>query len=222
MIEGLPGGIIVSIQGYQRRTIEELALEAVSAGCAALRVDKRIDLPDAKRVPLIGLHKTAVQDVKTQAYITATVEEVEAVAAWADLVAVDYRVCNANLREISRYCREHKLRVVADVGCWEDWLNIRERGYYYTFVATTLAVFKLLHRPNLRLVERLAAEERRLIAEGNFSARKEVQAAFECGAHAVCIGGAISNVYKLTRKYTEPWEGPTLRESGLLSRVVRP
>jgi putative N-acetylmannosamine-6-phosphate epimerase len=51
-------------------------------------------------------------------------------------------------------------------------------------------------------VEKIAREEKHLIAEGNYSSREDVHIALESGAHAVCIGGAISNVYKLTKKYT--------------------
>ncbi len=195
-------GIIVSIQGYHYKTIAELALEAISAGCVALRVDKKIDLPADKRVPIIGLRKVHVDNIKVEAFITPTVEDVELVKDWADLVAIDYRQCNAHLNAVSKYCREHKLSVVADVSTYEDFENIKTRGYYYAYVATTLASLNLLFRPNIRLVEKLGKEEKNLIAEGNFTSREDVRKALECGARAVCIGGAISNVYKLTKKFT--------------------
>lgn len=195
-------GIIVSIQGYHYKTITELAMDAINAECVGLRTDKRLLIPDDKRVPIIGLRKTKVNDCRTEAYITPTVEDVEAVKGWADFVAIDYRILNPNLNRVSKYCREHQIKVVADVETFEDFQNLRDRGYYYSFVATTLAVFRLLFRPNLRLIEKIAKEEKNLIAEGNFSARRDVHAAFEAGAHCVCIGGAISNVYKLTKKYT--------------------
>jgi len=202
VIDGLPRGIIVSMQGYSYKTLTELAADAVNAGCVALRTDKRLALADDKKVPIVGLRKVDVTDVKTFAYITPTIEDVQLVEPWADLVAIDYRRCNDNLNQVSRYCRDRKLEVVADVETFEDFQNIKDRGYYYAYVATTLSVFKLLFRPNLRLVEKIAKEEKNLIAEGNFSSRRDVHEAFELGARAVCIGAAISNVYKLTRKYT--------------------
>lgn len=198
----LPRGVIVSIQGYHYKTMTEMAQDAIRAGCVALRTDKRLLLSDAERVPVVGLHKVKVTDVKTEAYITPTIETVQEVEEWADFVAVDYRRCNTNLKQVSRYCREKRLSVVADIEEYEDFQNIKDNGYYYAYVATTLAVLKLLFRPNLRLLERIAKEEKNVVAEGNFSSRKDVQTAFEVGAHAVCIGSAISNVYKLTKKYT--------------------
>lgn len=195
-------GIIVSIQGYHYKTISELAMDAINAECVGLRTDKRLLIPAEKRVPIIGLRKIKVNDCKAEAYITPTIEDVQAVEPWADFIAIDFRTCNPNLNRVSKYCRERKLKVIADIETYEDFQNLRDRGYYYSFVATTLAVFRLLFRPNLRLVEKIAKEEKNLIAEGNFSARRDVHAAFEAGAHCVCIGGAISNVYKLTKKYT--------------------
>ncbi len=202
MNDAIPRGIIVSIQGYHYKTMTELAKDAINAGCVAIRTDKRLCLSDEEKVPIIGLKKLQVEDVKAAAYITPTPEEVQEIESWADLVAVDYRACNENLQRTSKYCRERALKVVADIETYDDFANIRDRGYYYTYVATTLSVFKLLFRPNLRLVEKIAQEEKHVIAEGNFSSRKDVRAAFEYGAHAVCIGSAISNVYKLTKKYT--------------------
>lgn len=202
MSEAISRGIIVSIQGYHYKTMTELAKDAINAGCVAIRTDKRLCLSDEEKVSIIGIKKLQVEDVKVAAYITPTPEDVQEIESWADLVAVDYRGCNEDLQRVSKYCREHSLKVVADIETYDDFANIRDRGYYYTYVATTLSVFKLLFRPNLRLVEKIAQEEKHLIAEGNFSSRKDVRAAFECGAHAVCIGSAISSVYKLTKKYT--------------------
>lgn len=195
-------GVIVSIQGYHYRTITELALDAISAGCVALRTDKRIMLRDDQRVPVIGLKKVKVEEPKEEPYITQTVEDVEFVHSWSDLVAIDYRRLNPRLQQLSRFCREHGVKVVADIETYEDYQNIVDRGFLYEYVATTFAVFDSLFKPNLKLVEQIAKKEKRLIAEGNFSSRKDVQEAFEYGAACVCIGSAISNVYKLTKKYT--------------------
>jgi len=200
--DAIPRGVIVSIQGYHYKTMTELAKDAINAGCVAIRTDKRLCLSDEEKVPIIGLKKLQVEDVKITAYITPTPEAVQEVEPWSDLIAIDYRASNPDLQRVSKYCREHSLKVVADIETFDDFANIRDRGYYYTYVATTLSVFKLLFRPNLRLVEKIAQEEKRIIAEGNYTSRKDVRAAFEYGAHAVCIGSAIANVYKLTKKYT--------------------
>ncbi len=200
----LPRGIIVSIQGYHYRTMAELAHEAIEAGCVGLRIDKHLSTSGGWPVPIVGLKKIKVVDVRQHAYITPTVKDVEEVDAWATMVAIDYREVNADLPDVARYCRDKKVEVVADIQTYDDFKRIKDRGLYYTWIATTLSVLskKCLFSPDLRLIEKVALEEHRLIAEGNFSSRKDVKAAYDAGAHCVCIGAAISNVYKLTKKYT--------------------
>ena len=195
-------GIIVSIQGYHQKTIAELAGEAIRAGAIALRTDKPIRVStDLERVPVIGLHKEHVRTPSREAYITATVEALQSVARWADYVAIDYRICNAKRKELSDWCKQNKIKVVADIACMADWHSIQDLRY--DFVATTLSVFHKNHRPDTKLIEELVkAGEKHIIAEGNYTTRVDVQAVLKSGAHAVCIGAAISNVYKLTRKFT--------------------
>lgn len=195
-------GIIASIQGYHYKTIAELAGEVINAGCIALRIDKRIELNHNNKVEIIGLRKTKVNNIKDEPFITPDVETIEQVAPWADYVAIDYRMCNKNLKSVSDFCKERKIKVIADIETLIDYENIKEHDYYYTYIATTLSVFGILFRPDLKLLEQLAKTEKNLIAEGNYSARADVKEAFQIGARAVCIGGAISNVYKLARKYT--------------------
>jgi N-acylglucosamine-6-phosphate 2-epimerase len=198
----LSRGIIVSIQGYHYKTITELAIEAINAGCIAIRTDKKLYIQEDKKVPIIGLRKINVNDVKLEAFITPTIDEIYLVESWSDFVAIDYRRLNRNLKDVSEYCRNKKYNIIADIAEYEDFQNIKDNGLYYTYIATTLSVFKKLHQPDLEIIERIAKEEKNLIAEGNFTARKDVQAAYDAGAYCICIGSAISNVYKLTKKYT--------------------
>lgn len=196
-------GIIVSIQGYHYKTIAELAVEAINAGCVGLRIDKRIELnhKDKDSIAIIGLRKVKVNNIKDEPFITPDIDTIEAVMPWCDYIAVDFRRCNKNLKHISEYCKERKLKIIADIETFDDYQNIKDKDYFYTFVATTLSVFALPFRPDLKLLERLAETEKQIIAEGNFNTRADVKAALEMGATAVCIGGAISSIYKLTRKY---------------------
>lgn len=195
-------GIIVSIQGYQPKTTGELASEAVRAGAIALRTDKLIRLQEGvERVPVIGLQKMHVNAPAREAYITVTIEAVQEVAKWADYVAVDCRTCNVKRMEILAWCKENNIKAVADIATFDDWATLQ--GQTYAFVATTLSVFHKNHRPDLALVDQIIeAGEKNLIAEGNYATRKDVQTVLKRGARCVCIGGAISNVYKLTRKFT--------------------
>ena len=194
-------GIIVSIQGYQQKTIGEMASDAVRAGAIAIRTDKPIRLEEGvERVPIIGLHKLHVHAPSREPYITNTLEAAQAVARWADYVAVDCRRCNPEHENILAWCKANGVKVVADIETIEDWQQINGPR---DFVATTFSVFHKNHRPDTALIVALAeAGEKNIIAEGNYSTRIDVQTALKTGAHAVCIGAAISNVYKLTRKFS--------------------
>lgn len=200
-------GIIVSIQGYTIGTTNELAREAVTAGAVALRTDKPIRFSGMQfedkdeRPPIIGLHKTHVHAPSREPYITATLADAQGVAKWADYVAVDCRRCNPAAADILAWCKANGVRIIADIETMEDWQAIRDM--HYNFVATTFSVFHKNHRPDVALIAALAvAGEKKIIAEGNYTTRLDVQTALKSGAHAVCIGAAISNVYKLTRKFT--------------------
>lgn len=194
----LQKGIIVSIQGYKQITIEELAENAVSAGAVAIRTDK----PIRCNVPLIGLNKTHVSQPEKEAYITTDIEAIERVASWAEYVAIDYRALNKKLKELSDYCRLKKIKVVADICSYDDYLNLKEKDLHYAFIATTFSVFRSRNNPDIRLVKKLLKTEKNIIAEGNYYSRGAVAAVKELGVHNVCIGAAISDVYKLTRRFT--------------------
>ncbi len=193
----LQKGIIVSIQGYSQRTTQELADNAVAAGAVAIRTDKPIRI----NVPIIGLNKVKVTDCSKYPYITPDVELIDQVATWANYVAIDYRLCNTNLQELAEHCQLRGIQVVADIGHMRDYRNIRDNGYYYTYIATTMSVYHKKMYPEKEIVRKIGKHVKYLIAEGNYRSRRDVQEAFELGAHNVCIGGAISDVYKLTRKY---------------------
>ena len=191
-------GLIVSIQGYHQKTIEELAGNAINAGAIAIRTDKPIRVT----VPVIGLNKIRVNSPEKEAYITPTIELINQVNAWADFVAVDYRELNSNLREISEYCKANKIKVVADIGTYKDYLYIKEKDLYYTFIATTFSVFHNRFNADLKLLKKLLQTEKNVIGEGNYHTRQQITEAKKLGAHNICIGTAISDVYKLTRRFT--------------------
>lgn len=198
MGEGMEKGIIISVQTYTKSTTQELAIQAVNAGAVGIRTD----LPIKIDVPIIGLNKKDVQYREKEAYITDTVEQVERVSKWAQYIAIDFRRINKNLDKINDYCVKRGLKVIADIGHIDDFLNIKAKGYSYEYVATTMTVYKKRHYPDKFLIKKLKIEGcKKVIAEGNYRNRGDVKEAFNTGAHNVCIGGAVSDVYKLTRKY---------------------
>jgi putative N-acetylmannosamine-6-phosphate epimerase len=90
---------------------------------------------------------------------------------------------------------------VADIACLDDYKNIINSGYECEYVTTALSVFDR-HEPDLRLVSDLYKIGcKKIIAEGNFTACWQVAEAYKNGAVNVCIGTAISDIYKNTRRF---------------------
>ena len=197
----MKNGIIVSLQGYHYKTITELAQDAIRGGAVGIRTDKK---PFSRfNSAVIGLNKKTVINPEKEAYITPTIEEIKKVSEWSAFVAIDCRQINERISENLLYCKMHDIRVVADIGCIADYENLLKIGLPFAFVASTFSVFRSRLTPDIQLIKDLYTEgERNIIAEGNYQTREQVREALSAGAANVCIGGAISDVYKLTRKYT--------------------
>lgn len=203
VMEKLKEGIIVSIQGYSKNTTIELAQECINAGAVALKTDKYIKnyIPG---IQLIGCQKLKVNNPEIEAYLTPDIKTIEQIKPFFDFISIDYRVLNKNLKSVSDYCRENKINVIADIQNMNDYKNIKEHDYYYNYIASTFSVFdkKYRFKPNFALVLELLKHEDNIIAEGNFRTRHEVRQAIYSGIKWICIGAAITNVYKLTRQFT--------------------
>jgi putative N-acetylmannosamine-6-phosphate epimerase len=190
-------GLIVSIQGYSIQTTVELAGNAIRAGAIAIRTDKNMK----SEVPTIGLRKIKVRSREEESYITVDVEAVKDVARWADYIAFDARSFNTNMKSIVEYCKQNGLKLIADIACMDDYKNIIDAGFEFEYVTTALSVFDR-HEPDLKLVADLHKTGcKRIIAEGNFTACWQVAEAYKNGAVNVCVGTAISDIYKNTRRF---------------------
>jgi len=179
----------------------EAAEEISNGGAVAIRCDKDVYTD----LPRIGLAKKKNINRQNTPFITCSTDDINSIAEWADYVAIDYRRINKGLSDISNYCRKNGIHVIADIGDIDDYKNIKELGLKYDYIATTLSVLRLqsAHLPDIVLVEQIAKTgEKMLIAEGNYTTRAHVKAAYDAGASNVCCGQAITNLYKLTRKYS--------------------
>lgn len=193
----LANGIIVSIQNYSLSTTQELAEIAIEGGAIAIRTDQPITI----NKPIIGLKKYNY-DRYERAYITPAISDIVEVAEWSNYVAVDYRSINKNLKDISEYTKEKNIDIVADIATIEDYQNIKKNNYNYMYLATTLSVLKNKYAPDLKILSELYyLKATMIIAEGNFSNRGQIRTAYEY-CNNICIGGAISDINKLTQKFT--------------------
>jgi N-acylglucosamine-6-phosphate 2-epimerase len=216
-IEQLRGGLVVSCQapgGSPLDVPEIIAAFAATAelnGAVGLRINGPSHISAVKArvsVPIIGIEK--LTDLESEVYITPTMDSARRVAAsGATIIALD-----ATLRRrpggetmgglIKRISSELGVPVMADIATENDGLLAAELGA--DLIATTLCGYTAETRdcriPALSLVERLAFRlSVPIICEGGISSPEDLSRAFDCGAFAVVVGGAITGVDKLVRKF---------------------
>ncbi len=217
LLESLRNGLIVSCQAPAGTPLNDpyiisaLALTAEQNGAVAVRI-RQADQIAATRaratLPIIGLDKIDYAD--SPVYITPTFEDAARIAAsGADIVAVDatlrVRPRGEKLDELLRYVRETLGKpVMADVATFEEGLYAAECGA--DVIATTLCGYTAesagANLPALDLVARLATRlSVPVICEGGVSSPAQVKAAFDAGAFAVVVGGAITGIDKLVQQF---------------------
>ncbi len=216
MTQVLEPGLVVSCQARPPSpmggadSMARFARAAVLGGARGIRAEGVADIAAVKEavaVPVVGLIKTT----DTPVYITPTIAAAVAVAsAGADVVAVD-----ATLRPrpdgtstadfLARLRDAVDIPVIADVDSLEAALAAERAGVDY--VATTLAGYTdpttaPPRTPDLALLEAVVAEVSiPTIAEGRFQTAEQVRRAFDLGAFAVVVGGAITDPVAITRRF---------------------
>ncbi len=215
----LRGGLIVSCQApvgtplNDPYIISALALTAEQNGAVAVRIRQADQIAATRarvKLPIIGLDKIDYAD--SPVYITPTMDDAARIAAsGADIVAVDAtlrpRPHGEKLDALLRYVRETLGKpVLADVATFDEGVYAAECGA--DLIATTLCGYTAesagANLPALGLVERLAAHLNvPVICEGGVSSPAQVKAAFDAGAFAVVVGGAITGVDKLVQQFVE-------------------
>ncbi|HEY0188318.1 MAG TPA: N-acetylmannosamine-6-phosphate 2-epimerase [Cellulomonas sp.] len=215
LVASLRGRLVVSCQAYpgeplrEAPTMARTAAAVVAAGAAAVRLQ---GLPDvltgrsAVQVPIVGLWKHGHDGV----VITPTLRHAVAVAeAGADVVAIDGtrrpRPDGLTLAETVRRLKERTgVLVMADCGSLEDALRAEDAGA--DLLGSTLAGYTgerpATDGPDLELVAAIVARcERPLVAEGRVDTPEQAGAAIEAGAHAVCVGSAITHPGRITERF---------------------
>jgi putative N-acetylmannosamine-6-phosphate epimerase len=192
-------GIIVSIQNYSLHTAQELAIEAIKGGAVGIRTDQPLKVD----VPVIGLKKIK----EYRYYITPTRMSINEVSRWTDTIAIDSRKGNENLSLLYAHCHLNELNIIADVENIEDVKNVlnicsEQKIAKPKYFATTFGICD-----NKLVNEITKITNIPVIAEGGYDNFVNVSNARKAGANNICIGSAISDVKKLTEKFSGYYKG---------------
>jgi N-acylglucosamine-6-phosphate 2-epimerase len=210
-------GLIVSCQAYpgepmrDPRTMAQVARAAVDGGAAGVRLQGVEDVTRAVAsvdVPVIGL----VKDGSAGVFLTPTLDHAFDVArAGAHVVALDGtrrpRPDGRTLAETIGALHERTgVLVMADCGSLADAVAAAAAGA--DLVGTTLAGYTperpRSDGPDLDLLRQVVAEAGvPVIAEGRFRTPEQAAEAMALGAHAVCVGTAITHPTTLTAGFVE-------------------
>lgn len=220
IIENWRGGLIVSCQAPANSPIARPEIIAAFAETAEQNgaVGVRIDSPEhisavkrAVKIPILGIYKVVTNE--SEVYITPTFEAAQAVAeAGADVIALDAtfrrRPNGETLENIAEKIRGQLNKLVmADVATFEEGVRAAEE-IGVDVISTTLSGYtmetKHLSEPDFGLVENLAKRVGiPVICEGRLRSTGDVRRAFDCGAFAVVVGGAITGIDQLVRKFID-------------------
>jgi putative N-acetylmannosamine-6-phosphate epimerase len=192
-------GLIVSIQGYTQELTQNLADMIKDENIAAIRTDRHI----YTNIPLIALKK----NMTFKYYITPTIEDLSH-CQWGNYTAIDCRKGNDNIVKLFQMAERYNQKIVADIECLDDVLNILElqkndKIILPSFFATTFSFFHTGGElPDLELIKEITKNTFvPVIAEGKYKTPIQVLTAYEMGAHNVCIGAEISDIKYLVNKF---------------------
>lgn len=218
-VAGLAGGVIVSCQAAPGSplddpgTISALARSAALGGASGFRIDGPRNVAAVRAVsalPIIGIRK--VDRPGTEVRITATLEDaLTVVEAGASLVALDGtarpRPRGETFGSILAGLHERGIPVMADIAtAWEAEAAAASGA---DLVATTLAGYtpetkgSAANEPAFGLLREIVGLPVPVVVEGRIWTPDHVSRAFDLGAHAVVIGGAITAPNLITRRFVE-------------------
>ncbi|HEY60924.1 MAG TPA: putative N-acetylmannosamine-6-phosphate 2-epimerase [Anaerolineae bacterium] len=231
----LKGGLIVSAYTAEEQNphfntsgaMHGLAESIEAGGAVAVRINLRwVPLfKKATSLPIIGIKKIFKKIFKgKELRITPTLKEAgQLIEAGADAIAVDVtkraRFDDLTLEEfISEIKKQLNCIVLGDLSIYEEGVNAEKWGV--DGVITTISGYTPyspnygslgeipVKEPDFELIKRLSkALSIPVIAEGRFNTPEKAAKALVCGAHAVVVGTAITNPYKITQLYVSKLKG---------------
>lgn len=215
LLDGLRGGLIVSVQAWPDSALDDshviaaMARAAQDGGAVGVRIAGVAHLRAVRTrvaLPIVGLIKQSYPGFEP--YITPTLAEVAAIVeTGAEIVAFDAtrrpRPDGSDVRDLVVAIHAAGRIAMADCATLEEAITARESGA--DVLATTLAGYTPQTRgralPALDLVKELAALGSFVVCEGGVHAPAQLAAALEAGADAVVVGTAITNVDWLVREF---------------------
>lgn len=213
VIDALSHGLIVSCQArvdnpmHGPTFIGAMARAVERGGAVGIRAEGSADIAAVREntdLPVIGIRKDFSNG---PLYITPSLSAaVEIRDAGADIIALDAtdrpRPGGVTARQlIADVRRECDRPVMADIDDEETGRAAAEAGA--ELVATTLSGYTSGETPDeadYALIERLANRGLTVIAEGRLRTADDARRAFDAGAHAVVIGTAITNPWRITER----------------------
>ncbi len=215
-ISKVKGELIVSCQATPQEALfgsdimAKMAISAVRGGAKGIRANTPVDVKAIRQavdVPLIGLYKVVFPG--TPVIITATIAHALAIAdAGADVIAIDatFRLHPEDeVPELIRKIHEQTdCLVMADISSFEEAEAAMISGA--DVVSTTLSGYTdytpKLDGPDLDLVREIASKlALPVFAEGRYHYPHEIVTAFENGATAVIVGGAVTRPKEITERF---------------------
>lgn len=213
IVDSLSGRLVVSCQAYpgepmrDPRTMSQVAQACVAGGAAAIRVQGLDDIratAAAVDVPVIGLVKEGEEGV----YITPTLELALACAeAGANIVAIDAtsrpRPDGLTFAEVVAGLKKGHpdVLVMADCGSVADCVRAEADGA--DIIGTTLGGYTndrvKTVGPDFQFArEAIEACSKPVVVEGRVHTLEHAAAVMRLGAHAVCVGTAITHPSTIT------------------------
>lgn len=217
----LPRNLIVSCQALEDEPLHssyimsKMALAAYQGGAKAIRANSKKDILAIKKevdLPIIGIVKKDYPN--SEVFITATIKEIdELIDSKCEVIAIDAtsrKRPKEKLEEIVDYIRNKKpsIELMADISTVEEASRAEKLGFDY--IGTTLYGYtsyttnrKLYENDFQFLKEVLKIVRTPVIAEGNILNPKMLKRAFDLGAYAVVVGGAITRPQQITNSFSK-------------------
>lgn len=218
ILKKLEGKLIVSCQALDDEPLHDsyimgkMAVAAQEGGAEGIRANSVADIQEIKKqvdLPIIGIIKQDYE--KSGVYITATMDEVDALTAEGmEVIALDAtkltRPDGSPFAEFFEKVREKypDQLFMADVSTVDEGVEAEKAGV--DIVATTLVGYTEHSKGDvpLEVLEKmLEAVSVPVIAEGNMDTPEKAARALELGAHAVVVGSAITRPQLITKKFKD-------------------